>query len=249
MRRPTPLAEAAMRPSRILVVIPTFNEALNLDEVVSRVLAAGPEFDVLVVDDGSPDGTAALAMALAARDSRVRVVERAGKEGRGTAVLAGFRHGLSDSAYGLFAEMDADLSHAPEALPELVAAAAGYDVVIGSRYIPGATIVGWDRKRTIWSATANRLLGAAMRLRVSDYTNGFRLYRRAAVEELVRTELRESGFIALSEFLLVLARADYSITEVPVTFRDRSRGKSNMAASEVVGALRALPRLWRLARS
>ena len=228
---------------RTLVVVPTFNEALNIAEVVERILRIGPAFDVLVVDDNSPDGTARIVEGMAVEQPRVRLMRRTAKSGRGDAVMAGFRDGLARGTYGHFAEMDADLSHEPESLPDLQAAAAHADIVVGSRYVKGARVRGWGPHRRAWSWLSNRIIALALRTPVADNTNGFRLYSRAAVETLASANLREKGFIALSEWTFVLARAGYRFADVPVLFIDRTRGTSNMSAAEAVGAVRALVRL------
>lgn len=228
---------------RTLMVVPTYNEALNIAEIVERVLRVDPAVDVLVVDDNSPDGTALIVERLAEEHPRVRLLRRTAKSGRGDAVMAGFRAGLADEQYGHFAEMDADLSHEPEALPDLMAAAARADIVVGSRYVKGGRIQGWGAHRRAWSWLSNRIIAVVLRTPIADNTNGFRLYSRAAVETLASATLREKGFIALSEWTFVLARAGYRFTDVPVLFTDRTRGTSNMSAAEAVGALRALVRL------
>ena len=139
--------------------------------------------------------------------------------------------------------MDADLSHEPEALPDLMAAAARADIVVGSRYVKGGRIQGWGPHRRAWSWLSNRIIAVVLRTPIADNTNGFRLYSRAAVETLASATLREKGFIALSEWTFVLARAGYRFADVPVLFTDRTRGTSNMSAGEAIGALRALVRL------
>ena len=223
--------------SRVLIVLPTYNEALNLPLLIPRILAALADADVLVVDDGSPDGTAAVADGIAERSaSRVSVMRRARKSGRGGAVLAGFRGGMADARYTHFSEMDADLSHQPEELPQMLArATAGADLVVGSRYVPGAPPVeGWSAARRIWSRSSNRLIRAVLRLPMTDFTNGFRLYTRRAVQR-----------VALSEWAFVLHHAGLPIAEVPSRFINRRLGRSNMSLSEALGAARALVRLSR----
>lgn len=228
---------------RTLVVVPTFNEAPNIAEMVERILRIDAALDVLVVDDNSPDGTALIVEGLAEQHPEVRLLRRTAKSGRGNAVMAGFRMGLEGDQYGHFAEMDADLSHEPESLPDLMAAAAHADVVVGSRYVKGGRIQGWGAHRRAWSWMSNRIIAVVLRTPIADNTNGFRLYSRAAVETLASATLREKGFIALSEWTFVLARAGYRFADVPVLFIDRTRGTSNMSASEALGALRALVRL------
>lgn len=235
--------------SRVLVVLPTYNEALNLPLLIPRVLLAALEdADVLVVDDGSPDGTAAVAEGIAERSAgRVSVMRRTRKRGRGSAVLAGFKAGLADPRYAHFCEMDADLSHQPEELPQMLARAlAGADLVVGSRYVPGAPAVeGWSAARRVWSRSSNLLIKFVLRLPMTDFTNGFRVYSRRAVQRLAEQELRETGFVALSEWAFVLHHAGMPIAEVPSRFINRRLGRSNMSLAEAMGAARALLRLRR----
>lgn len=231
---------------RVLVIIPTFNEAVNIPLLVSRVLAQGAEVDVLVVDDSSPDGTGQIADGLARTfHPRVSVLHRSSKAGRGGAVMAGFRQALPDLRYEWFCEMDADLSHQPEELPAFFAASAGTDMVVGSRYIPGGRIEGWSSRRRVWSRTSNRIIRTVLGVPMTDFTNGYRLYSRRAVELLSGARLRETGYITLSEWAFTIHRAAFPLLEVPTVFINRRFGKSNMSASEAIGAIRALLRLLR----
>lgn len=230
--------------TRTLVVIPTYNEALNIEQLATSLARLRDDLDVLVVDDGSPDGTAALVEALAERHpARVSVLERSEKGGRGAAVLAGLRQGIDDVRYGRFVEMDADLSHLPDELPLLLKASQAADLVIGSRYGEGSQIVGWSWRRRAWSRLSNRLLGAVLRLPTRDYTNGFRIYSRRAAELLASADLHERGYISLSEWACVLHDAGMRFVDVPTTFVNRRQGASKMGTGEALAALRALLRL------
>ena len=235
--------------TRTLVIIPTYNEALNIEALVTKVVGLPSNVDVLVVDDGSPDGTGAIVQELGSRyPSRVHILRRNEKGGRGAAVLAGIRRGLDDERYVRFAEMDADLSHLPDELPALLDAAEAADVVIGSRYGAGSAIVGWSRRRKAWSRASNSLLGAVLNLPTADYTNGFRVYSRRAARHLVAADLGESGYIALSEWACALHDAGMSFVDVPTTFVNRRYGASKMGVGEATSALRALLRLRRRRR-
>lgn len=225
---------------RILVVIPTYNEALNLPHLVPRIRAVEPEADVLVVDDGSPDGTAGVA-----RDLGVRVLERSTKAGRGGAVMAGLREGLARGGYEAFLEMDADLSHQPEELPRFYAAQPGADMVVGSRYLDDARIEGWSWRRRVWSRMSNRLIRLVLGVPLSDFTNGYRLYSPRAVEHLAAAPLRETGYITLSEWAYALHAAGMRLAEVPTVFINRRLGTSNMSAGEALNAMRGLLRMKR----
>ncbi|MDQ3690382.1 MAG: polyprenol monophosphomannose synthase [Chloroflexota bacterium] len=230
--------------SRSLVVIPTYNEALNIEQLVTELLAVDEGIDILVADDASPDGTGALVEGLGARHpGRVSVLHRSGKGGRGAAVLAGLKQGLADERYARLVEMDADLSHLPEELPSLLAASENADLVIGSRYGQGSRIIGWSRKRKLWSRMSNRLLRTVLRLPTRDYTNGFRVYSRPAASVLATAELRERGYISLSEWAWVLHHAGMRFADVPTTFVNRRQGVSKMGTGEALSALRALVRL------
>ncbi|MGI8828884.1 MAG: glycosyltransferase, partial [Candidatus Limnocylindria bacterium] len=223
--------------SRTLVVIPTYNEALNIEGLVGQLLKLRDDVDILVADDASPDGTAALVDAMTAEHpGRVAVLNRSEKGGRGAAVLAGLRQGLADERYDRLVEMDADLSHLPEELPALLAASESADLVIGSRYGQGSKIIGWSRKRKVWSRMSNRLLRAVLRLPTRDYTNGYRVYSRRAVAVLAEAEMRERGYISLSEWAWVLHHAGMRFADVPTTFVNRRQGISKMGTGEAVAA-------------
>lgn len=233
-----------MRP---YIVIPTYNEALNLPHLVPRILGIASEATICVVDDGSPDGTAGVARDLADRHGgRVKVVERTHKAGRGGAVLEGLRTGLATGGHDVYVEMDADLSHQPEELPRfLEAAQGGADMVVGSRYLSGSRIDGWSWRRRAWSKLSNRLIRMVLRVPMTDFTNGYRLYSPRAVEHLASAPLRETGYITLSEWAYALHAADLRIAEVPTAFINRRYGTSNMSAGEALNALRGLVRMKR----
>jgi dolichol-phosphate mannosyltransferase len=233
-----------------VIVLPTFNEALNLPFLVARIMEL-PRVDVMVVDDGSPDGTGPLADELAEEFSpRLSVIHRPTKSGRGGAVMAGFKEAIGRD-YQWFGEMDADQSHQPEEMPALIEALSHADMVVGARYLPGGAIEGWPPHRRIWSRCSNAIIRLALGVPMHDFTNGYRLYSRRAVEVLTTAKLRETGFITLSEWAYTIHRAGLAITEVPTSFINRRLGESNMSVSEAVGAIRALlrmrgwlPRMW-----
>ena len=236
-------AFTAARSDRVVVILPTFNEAQNILILVPFLLALGAQIDVLIVDDSSGDGTGRVADDLADRHARVSVLHRPSKAGRGGAVMAGMRQALSNDRYAWFCEMDADLSHQPEELAAMLEAAAGVDMVVGSRYVPGGGIEGWGTVRRVWSRMSNRIIRTVLGVPLADFTTGYRVYSRRAVELLTGAELRETGYIALSEWAYKIHGAGMPIREVPSVFVNRRFGKSNMSAAEAVGAIRALLRM------
>jgi len=229
---------------RALVVVPTYNEIATLERVVRGALAAAGDLDVLVVDDGSPDGTGDLADRLAAESARVQVLHRAGKSGLGSAYKQGFAWGL-DRGYDVLCEMDADLSHDPADLARLLAALDGADLAIGSRYVPGGGVVDWPLHRRMLSRAGNLYFRVCTRLPVADATAGFRAYRRPVIEEVGLASLRAEGYAFQLEMALRTWRLGFVIAEVPITFVERSEGASKISRTIVIEALwRAV--LWGL---
>jgi dolichol-phosphate mannosyltransferase len=230
-------------PLEILVVIPTYNERDNVSALCDELLARPERPDVLVVDDNSPDGTAAEAEAVAQRyPGRLHVLRRGGKGGRGGAVLDGFAWGLG-GGYEYFFEMDADYSHSPGEIPRCLEAARGADVVVGSRYLPASRIVNWPRARRFFSRFANRYARFFLRIPITDYTNGFRCYRRAALEALDADAINASGYVVLSEVAYQLYRRGFRFAEVPTEFVNRRRGESNLSPGEIISAFVGVLRL------
>lgn len=224
------------------IVVPTYNEAENIGQLIPRILAC-PRFRVLVVDDGSPDGTGAIVTALAEQEPRVGLLSRPGKLGLGSAYIAGFRRALSEGAEFIF-EMDADFSHDPSYLPALLAAAeAGADLALGSRYVPGGGTTDWGLGRRLISRGGNLYAGIILGLRVADATGGFRCYRRRVLEKLDLGRVRSNGYAFQIEMAYRARRAGFSIVEVPIIFPDRRVGRSKMSRRIVV---EALINVWRL---
>ena len=232
------------RVSRLLVCIPTYNEAENILSLVEQVHLALPDADVLVVDDSSPDGTGDLVRERMLKDARLSIMARPGKSGLGTAYMAGFAYGLQHE-YTCVTTMDSDFSHPPERLPALLRAVDdGAHLAVGSRYIPGGGIVGWGVSRRMLSSTANFAARRILRLRTHDCTGGFRCYGLRALQFVITRPLRSSGYSALIELLTRCERAGLTIKEVPITFTDRVRGKSKISQEEIV---RAMVTVFRLA--
>ena len=221
---------------RALVVIPTYDEAESVVEVLDRVLQAEPRADVLVVDDGSPDGTAELVKKRAADEPRVHLMERSGKQGLGAAYRAGFGWGL-ERGYDALVEMDADLSHPPERLPTLLDGLAGADLVIGSRYVPGGRTVNWSRAREAISRGGNAYVRLALGVPVHDCTAGYRAYRREVLEELPVQSVRSNGYCFQIEMAHKTWQEGFRVVEVPITFTERASGVSKMSRQIVAEAL------------
>jgi glycosyltransferase involved in cell wall biosynthesis len=221
---------------RALVVIPTYNEAESVVEVLDRVLVADPRVDVLVVDDGSPDGTAKLVEGSAAGEPRVGLLEREGKQGLGAAYRAGFAWGL-ERGYDALVEMDADLSHPPDRLPALLDGLAEADLVIGSRYVPGGRTVNWSRLRETISRGGNAYVRLALGLPVHDCTAGYRAYRREVLEALPVSAVRSNGYCFQVEMAHRTWQEGFKVIEVPITFTERASGVSKMSRQIVAEAL------------
>ncbi|RSM46401.1 polyprenol monophosphomannose synthase [Amycolatopsis balhimycina DSM 5908] len=214
----------------VLVVIPTYNERENLGPILDRLHKALPDVHVLVVDDGSPDGTGELADERAAANEHVHVLHRTEKAGLGAAYIAGFRWGLARE-YNTIVEMDADGSHAPEDLPRLLDAVGDADLAIGSRYVPGGSVVNWPLKRQILSRGANVYSQIALGMRTRDITAGFRAYRRPVLEKLALDEVNSHGYCFQIDLTIRTADAGFEIVEVPITFTEREIGESKMDGS------------------
>jgi apolipoprotein N-acyltransferase len=222
--------------SRTLVVLPTFNERATIERVIAGVLERPEHPDVIVIDDSSPDGTAELVRPIAARDDRVRLLERPPRSGLASAYLAGFTTALRDG-YDLTVEMDSDLSHDPVELSRLLQAARQHDLAVGSRYVAGGSVTNWSRARVALSRGANAYARFMLSLPIHDATSGYRVYRRALLEELLRTPFASSGYVFQIELVMRADRAGFDVAEVPITFREREHGESKISRSIVVEAL------------
>lgn len=229
---------------KTLITIPTFNEVENIGRLVERLLAMESNIHVLVVDDSSPDGTAEIVKSMQPTSGeRLHVIKRTGKGGRGSAVLEGFRFGLK-SDYALFMEMDADFSHNPEEIPSFFTKIAeGYDMILGSRYLPASKIYDWGWKRTFFSRWANRYARLVLGIPMSDYTNGYRCYTRSAIETLDMNIIEAKGYVVLSEVAYQLHLKSQKIGEVPTIFVNRRRGISNLSSQEIKEAFMSVIRI------
>lgn len=234
-----PMADTSdLRPliTPALVIIPTYNERENILGLLPRVMEY-PELSVLVVDDGSPDGTGDLVAAEVERNPRVHLIRRAGKQGLGTAYVAGFRYALARGADYVF-EMDADFSHDPRYLPDLLhAAESAYDLVIGSRYVAGGGTTDWGLGRQLISRGGNVYARLILGLPLSDMTGGYRCYRRAALEAIDLDQIRSNGYSFQIEMAYRVRQAGLRVGEVPIIFPDRRVGASKMSKQIVFEAL------------
>ncbi|GAB2741001.1 polyprenol monophosphomannose synthase [Nocardioides pakistanensis] len=229
---------------RVVIVVPTYNEAANIEWIVRRVRRSVPDADVLVVDDGSPDGTGELAEAMAATDSHVSVVHRTAKQGLGAAYLHGFRVAL-ERGYDVIGEMDADGSHQPEQLPRLLAALEDADLVLGSRWVPGGSVVNWPWTRMALSRGGNLYTRMLLGIPVRDATGGFRLFRRTTLEKIDLDGVRSVGYCFQADLAWRTVEAGLRVREVPIEFIERLRGESKMNRDVAVESLLRITR-WGL---
>ena len=223
------------------MVIPTYDERENIEWIVGRLRRALPAVDVLVVDDGSPDGTGEIADRLAAADPQVTVLHRTEKAGLGAAYLHGFRVAL-ERGYDVIGEMDADGSHQPEQLPDLLAALADADLVIGSRWVRGGSVVNWPLSRRVLSVGGNLYARLLLGIPVHDVTAGYRLFRRTTLERIDLHSVESAGYIFQTDLAFRTLRAGMRVVEVPIEFVERVRGDSKMSgrvAAESLGRITA----------
>jgi dolichol-phosphate mannosyltransferase len=226
------------------MVVPTYNEADNLAWLVERLRVAEPSVDLLVVDDSSPDGTGEIADRLAAADQAVHVLHRPGKGGLGAAYLAGFAWAL-DAGYDVVGEMDADGSHQPEQLHRLLEALLDADLVIGSRWIPGGSVVNWPLRREALSRGGNLYVRVLLGIEIRDATAGFRVFRRSALEKIDLASVQSTGYVFQTDLVTRCLRAGLTVREVPIEFVERVRGDSKMSGAVAVESLRRITR-WGL---
>ena len=226
------MSPGSASPERILVILPTYNEVENVEDLSGRVLAEDPRIEVLVVDDASPDGTGDRVEQARASEPRLHLLRRSGKLGLGTAYLAGFRHGL-DNGFDFVFTMDCDFSHDPSYLPGLIELLGRHDMVVGSRYVPGGGIRNWPWPRRLLSRFANFYARTLLRVPVRDCTAGFRGYRREVLETVDPFAIRSSGYSFLEEMAWRVNRFGFSIAELPIVFEQRNAGVSKIESREI----------------
>jgi len=228
---------------KTLVVIPTFNEAENIARIVPQVLDQAQGIEVLVVDDGSPDGTGAMVRAMGEKDPRVHLLERPVKAGLGTAYVAGFKYALAGD-YEFVFEMDADFSHNPKEIPAFLAKAQAADLVVGSRYTNGVRVLNWPMQRLLLSWTANVWTRFMTGLPLNDATGGFKCYRIAVLRGIDLDSIRSNGYAFQIEMSYKAWRKGFRLTEIPIIFLDRDAGTSKMSKHIVYEAFFMLWKLW-----
>ena len=233
-----------------IVIIPTYNEKENIENIIRAVFGKGEQFDILVIDDGSPDGTAAIVKSLQAEfPDRLHIIERKGKLGLGTAYIAGFKWAI-EQKYDYIFEMDADFSHNPDDLPRLYEACTteGYDVAIGSRYVSGVNVVNWPMGRVLMSYFASIYVRIITGLKIHDTTAGFVCYRREVLETIPLDKIRFKGYAFQIEMKFTAYKCGFRIKEVPVIFINRKLGTSKMSggifSEAVFGVIRLKTDSW-----
>lgn len=239
-----------MTDNDVLVIIPTFNEAENIEQVIRDVHAADPALHILVVDDASPDGTAAIVRTVAETDDRVALLERTGPRGLGPAYLEGFARGIRDG-YRFLVEMDADGSHPATALPALVEAVRSDEGVggsIGSRWVRGGSVLNWPKSRELISRGGSTYARFMLGLRIKDVTAGYRVYRTSALESMDLHTVQSHGYCFQIDLTRRMVAAGYRLVEVPITFKDREHGVSKMSKTIVIEAMYRVT-IWGIQRA
>jgi len=228
---------------KALIIVPTYNEKENIAGIIDAVLAQGDDIDILIVDDNSPDGTGKIIDRLAASETRIHVIHREGKLGLGSAYIAGFKWALANTDTRFVFEMDADFSHDPNAIPELLEAMKDHDLVLGSRYLYGITVINWPLSRLILSYGANVYTRIITGLPLKDSTGGFKCFRRETLEQLPLDTIRSDGYSFQIEMNFFCWKKGFRIVEIPIIFTDRRVGISKMSRKII---WEAMFMVWRL---
>lgn len=221
---------------KCVVVIPTYNECGNLANIVERILSLHPDFHIIIVDDNSPDGTGKIAQSMSDNDHRIKVIHRASKSGLGTAYVDGFKKAL-DMGADLIFEMDADFSHDPIYLKDFLEACQKAELLIGSRYVDGVRVEGWRFRRLLLSKFANMFVSYIMVRPVWDFTAGFRCYRRILLETIDLDRIHSDGYAFQIEMTHMAFKHGFRVLEIPILFKERSRGDSKISRGVVWEAL------------
>lgn len=229
-----------MKNPQIGIIIPTYNEKDNIPVLIESIYRQLKNVSIFIVDDQSPDETAKVVKKLQKKYPTLTLISNSSKKGRGNAVIVGFKNALNDESLKIFVEMDADLSHQPTELNQLIkiVKASNKNVAIASRYTQGGKTLNWPLYRVISSFIANHLLRILLGLKLTDYTNGFRAYSRIAIEEICQHQLVTTSYFTLTEVALILKKAGFNFVETPCVFPNRTRGKSNTSFREVLNNLK-----------
>ncbi|MBI2092037.1 MAG: polyprenol monophosphomannose synthase [Deltaproteobacteria bacterium] len=222
---------------RTLIMLPTYNEKENLEDLVTEILAVAPEVSILIIDDSSPDGTGAIALKLAKLHEQITVIERPPKSGRGTASTSGYKYAIN-KGFDYYMEMDVDHSHSPKELPAILEAAKNADMVIASRFLKGGSVEGWNLKRRLLHLAADIAVRLILGTPNTDHTNGYRCYRVGKLKKIDFKKLSFDGYVAHTLLENIYHRAGYIIKEVPSTFYNRTKGKSKMNKSEALEGIK-----------
>ena len=226
---------------KTFVVIPTLNEKKNIGQLVQQIFSLYPDLNILIVDDNSTDGSLVLIKQLQRKCANLHLLVRTKNKGRGAACVAGFQYILSNFAQTKYViEMDADFSHDPKEIPKLLAAGAPQTVVVGSRYVRGSKIVAWPLWRIVLSKLANFYARLVLQIPIHDYTDGFRCYSTSDLKKLNLSQIKHPGFITLSEIAYLLQKRGVKFREIPITFTDRTQGKSHATLKELLSSLKAI---------
>jgi dolichol-phosphate mannosyltransferase len=227
---------------RTLVIIPTYNELDNLPKLLPEVLSKSEEINVLIVDDNSPDGTAAFVENEMTKNERIHIIKRSSKQGLGTAYIAGFKYALQNN-FELIFEMDADFSHDPKEIPKFLNEIRNSDLVIGSRYITGVNVINWPMRRLLLSSFANLYTRVITGMPVHDATGGFKCFRRKVLESINLDQVRSNGYAFQIEMNFKAWKKGFKVKEIPIIFVDRTKGQSKMSRKIV---REAVTMVWKL---
>lgn len=221
---------------KLAIVIPTYNERENIGRLIKEILRLNLDIKIIVVDDNSPDKTSETVREISKENKNVHLILRVNKRGRGSAVIDGFKEALKDKKTQYFFEMDADFSHDPHDIPRFLKEIKNNDVVIGSRYLLESKIVDWPIKRKIFSKIANWFARLVLKIPITDYTNGYRCYKRKVLESIDFSKINSPGYIVLSEMAYQIFKLGYKFKDIPIIFVNRRRGLSNLRLKEITSA-------------
>ena len=228
--------------NKILVIIPTYNEAQNIEELIARITALKLDLNFLIIDDSSPDGTADIVKDLMNNNSNISLIIQSSKSGLGTAYKRGFKWAI-EQQYDKIIQIDADLSHNPKSIPKLIEASMEYDLVIGSRYIKGINVINWPMSRLLLSYFANKYVKLLTRLRINDSTSGYKCIKTQVLKEIDLDKVQSQGYSFQIEINFLAFYKGFRLKEIPIVFHDRTIGESKMSKAIVLEAILMVPKL------